>query len=201
MGGYGSGRRVQFGKDTVSDLKSIDIRKLQREGWLKQSGQIVTLTWRRGGRVTGDIKLLTAINHLTLVYRVRGNGEEWEDKKYDVAIDRTACHYGGSRVWFRCPCCNKRVAELYGGKVFACRHCHNLAYDSQRENKHDRLARKADKIRERLGWEGGILNGHGWKPKGMHWKTFERLQVKHHLVEEKIYTIIKAYLDKGVTIR
>ncbi|MBS1177027.1 MAG: uncharacterized protein H6R06_1439 [Proteobacteria bacterium] len=25
----------------------------------------------------------------------------------------------------------------------------------------------------------GILNGNGWKPKGMHWRTFERLQASH----------------------
>lgn len=31
----------------------------------------------------------------------------------------------------------------------------------------------------RLGWEPGILNGNGLKPKGMHWRTFERLQGQH----------------------
>jgi len=68
---------------------------------------------------------------------------------------------------------------LYGGTIFACRHCHRLAYDSQRERRDDRLTRRADRIRQRLGWEPGILNGDGGKPKGMHWRTFERLQDKH----------------------
>jgi hypothetical protein len=36
-----------------------------------------------------------------------------------------------------------------------------------------------DTIRRRLGWEPGILNGSGLKPKGMHWRTFERLQAEH----------------------
>ncbi|MGH8579130.1 MAG: hypothetical protein ACREVK_03055 [Gammaproteobacteria bacterium] len=27
--------------------------------------------------------------------------------------------------------------------------------------------------------EPGILNGNGWKPKGMHWRTFERLTAEH----------------------
>ena len=35
--------------------------------------------------------------------------------------------------------------------------------------------------RRRLGWEPGILNGDGLKPKGMHWRTFERLQGEHNL--------------------
>lgn len=32
---------------------------------------------------------------------------------------------------------------------------------------------------KRLGWESGIPNGNGDKPKGMHWRTFERLQSTH----------------------
>jgi len=30
-----------------------------------------------------------------------------------------------------------------------------------------------------LGWEPGCLNGHGEKPKGMRWDTFERLAAQH----------------------
>ncbi|MCP4465727.1 MAG: hypothetical protein GY813_03115, partial [Halieaceae bacterium] len=67
----------------------------------------------------------------------------------------------------------------YGGGIFACRHCRELAYPSQRETYDDRAARRADRIRDKLGWELGILNGDGWKPKGMHWSTFERLTVQH----------------------
>ncbi len=48
-------------------------------------------------------------------------------------------------------------------------------YPSQREDP----SRRADRIRERLGWEPGILNGPEGKPKGMHWRTFERLYVEH----------------------
>ena len=35
------------------------------------------------------------------------------------------------------------------------------------------------RIREKLRWKPGILNGNGWKPKGMHWNTFERLTAQH----------------------
>ena len=34
MGGMGSGRRYQGGKDTTSDMRPLDIRRLQRDGLL-----------------------------------------------------------------------------------------------------------------------------------------------------------------------
>ncbi len=68
---------------------------------------------------------------------------------------------------------------LYGGKVYACRHCNKLAYQTQREQAHDRAGSRADTIHKRLGWEAGILNGNGNKPKGMHWRTFDSLQAAH----------------------
>lgn len=93
----------------------------------------------------------------------------------------TPCNYGGQRAWWICPAvgCGRRVALLYGGKVYACRHCHRLAYSTQRERSHDRACSMADKLRDRLGWQAGILNDHGGKPKGMHWQTFQRLQARH----------------------
>lgn len=77
------------------------------------------------------------------------------------------------------PGARMRVTILYGGAIFACRHCYRLAYPSQRESDHDRAARRADKIRARLGWQLGILNGAGGKPKGMHHRTFQRLEYEH----------------------
>lgn len=88
---------------------------------------------------------------------------------------------GGRRPWFLCPAlgCGRRVAILYGGAIFACRHCYRLAYRCQRETADDRAARRADKTRARLGWEPGILNCEGGKPKAMRWRTFERLTAEH----------------------
>jgi hypothetical protein len=71
------------------------------------------------------------------------------------------------------------VAVLYApGQYFACRQCGGLGYATQKEDAGDRASRRADKLRKRLDWEPGILNGDGGKPKGMHWKTYQRL--KHH---------------------
>jgi hypothetical protein len=55
----------------------------------------------------------------------------------------------------------------------------NSPTSSSRECAGDRAARRAERLRARLGWEPGILNGEGGKPKWMRWRTFERLAAEY----------------------
>ena len=55
---------------------------------------------------------------------------------------------------FFCGDDNRRVGILYGGAIFACRHCRRLAYESQHEQPYDRALRRTQNIRERLGASG-----------------------------------------------
>ena len=182
MGGYSSSRRG--GKSTTNDMHVLDIRKIQRAGLLVP-GQSFGWQWTRGGEKIASINMRTDFDSplckVTLDYRTRPHGGEWKDMNYPVYVSWTGCNYGGQRVWWLCSArgCGRRVAVLYGGSVYACRHCHKLAYRTQREQAHDRASSKADKLRERLGWDAGILNGNGGKPKGMHWRTFDSLQATH----------------------
>ncbi len=178
MGGFGSGRHG--GKSTTGDMHVLDIRKIARTGLLK-SGQSFDWQWTCNGEKIASIKMRTDTDRVTLDYRARDRGGEWQAMNYPVRLSWTPCTYGGKRAWWLCPAagCGRRVAVLYGGKVYACRHCHQLAYRTQREQPHDRAGSKADKLRVRLQWEAGILNGNGNKPKGMHWATFERLEHEH----------------------
>jgi hypothetical protein len=124
-----------------------------------------------------------------LTYRHRSGGDNWKDESYPVYLTTTPCHMGGERHWFLCPArgCGQRVAVLYGGGIFACRKCCQLAYPSQREDTGDRAARRADRIRDRLRWPSGILQGSGWgKPKDMHWRTYERLCAEHDTLEDVV---------------
>ena len=179
MGGFNSGKHG--GKRTTADMRALDIRKLQREGLLTP-GRLFGWNWTRGGETVASINLAVGLGGVTLNYRNRPTGGQWQDMSYPVQVTYTACHHGGRRAWWLCPAvgCGRRVALLYGGAVFACRHCQRLAYPSQREAPYDRAFRRADKLRDRLGWVAGILNGEGSKPNGMHWLTYERLKAQHH---------------------
>lgn len=177
MGGRGSGRFWRFdGKATVDSRQAIDIRDWQREGLFEPD------CYLRGGFVRRNgIWIWLEADYVRLSYRRRTDDGELQELDYPVRLDATPCHYGGERHWFRCPGvgCGRRVAKLYlGRRYFVCRHCLNLAYPSQREASYERMARRANKLRERLGWDSGIFDAPEGKPKGMHWRTFERLSAE-----------------------
>jgi hypothetical protein len=175
MGRYSGG-----GKNTTSGMLFLDVRHLLRKGYLN-FGANSSLHWSRRGEPCGWISLRAYDGHIVLSYRTRRyEGEEWTNKEYPVTLEWTRCNYGGSRVWFRCPAaaCGRRVAILYGGSIFACRHCHQLAYDSQHETCHGRMLLKAQDIRQKLGGTPCIADEFPPKPKGMHWRTYYRWRQK-----------------------
>ncbi len=178
MGGWGSGRKYGS-KTTTSNYRKLDVRVLQRQGWLDVRYS-VTITWTRNKQPDGTISIRPESHLVTLSYRHQRAGEDWKSKEYTVDLDRTACHYGGVRVWFRCPArgCGRRVAVLYGGGIFACRQCHGLAYDSQNESRSDRSDARAWAIRELCGGWGCLLDP-VLRPKGMHLRTFRRLESEY----------------------
>jgi hypothetical protein len=182
MGGFGSGRG-QRGKDTTSDYRALDVRRFQRDGLLTP-GRSFGWNWTRDGETVASIQVRAESDRIILNYRHKTGGSDWQSMDYPVRLEWMGCTLGGQRAWFRCPAsgCGRRVALLYigGAGIFACRSCYKLAYASQRENRDDRATRRAEKIRERLGWVAGILNGEGDRPKGMHWPTFERLHAEHN---------------------
>jgi hypothetical protein len=180
MGGVGSGRRWHFSaKNTTDAFRALDVRRWARDGLL-EPGRAFGWQWTTSGEVTGSINVRSETGRVVLDYRSR-NANEWQAQNYPVRLTATPCHLGGVRQWFLCPAlgCGRRVAKLYGGAIFACRHCHQLAYPSQREGLSDRALRRAGGIRDKLGWQPGVANGYGPKPKGLHWRTFERLCAEH----------------------
>lgn len=180
MGGRGSGSWYRWDKKaTTNDYRQLRISRLVEEEVIKagvhHSG---VWQWMRDGERTAWINyrvntLDLPRPYMQLTYTV----DQTERVDYPVYLKTTRPHYGGMRWWFECPGqgCSRRVAVLYGGKYFVCRHCRQLAYHSQNQPAYDRLCDKAWKIAEQLGHEGNVIDGfYGKKPKGMHWKTYHR---------------------------
>lgn len=176
MGGYGSGNWHRYNSKTTTESQHmIDIR------WMKKHGKLVSgatglLSWARRGKESGSARYRLKSDRLILEYQSNQNGGEWENIEDQIFFEWTPCNYGRRRQWFLCPDCSKRVAVIYGGKYFRCRHCHNLTYSSQQESKPDRLMRKTRKIRTRLGASNDLTKPILFKPKNMHQKTFDRLR-------------------------
>ncbi len=204
MGGVGSGSWYRFNtKTTAEECQSIDVRYLHRNGLLKP-GHWFSFRWSRAGGKTGSIQGAVSgdgrAEQVTLLYRHRrGLGSEWEDVREPVELAWTACNFGGERPWFICPGadCSRRVAILYGpGRYFLCRHCYDLSYQSQRDNKMYRALHRAQDIRRRLGGSANMMEPFPEKPKGMHWRTYERLWWEHHEAEMEQLAGMREWLDK-----
>jgi len=177
MGGFGSGRHD--GKQKAEHCRKIDINKLLQAGCLK-SGYSGGWQWLEDGEQVANIGFNTVGNKITLRYRFRSNGSDWEEIEQPTQIRWTPCRYGGERPYFRCPggvngrACGRNAIKLFsGGKYFLCRHCYDLAYKSQSETRADRLFRRANKRRMALGGEAGV---YAWinRPKGMWQRTYIR---------------------------
>jgi hypothetical protein len=176
MGGQGSGHPYDRDKrDVVEDYWSLDINWLKREGCL-QPGLCSSIHWTREGQPSGSINLTAHEDKVALAYTYASGGTA-ESVNQTIPLDRTGCHFGGSRPWFFCPKCGQRVGVLCGaGKLFWCRHCYSLAYRSQQSSESDRLLMKAQAIRKRLGASPCTSDPIDSKPTGMHWRTFKRLK-------------------------
>lgn len=200
MGGYGStrwnGERTRL--DTAGLLK-LDVRWLARRGSLAP-GAISTLSWTRGdGQPVGDIMTIMDRERpfLTLAYSTRPDGDAaWTRHHYRVWLASSPCHYGGTRDWFSCPHCGARRALLYSaGGIFSCRACHDLAYTSTREDAATSCDRRIRRAADRLGNDENGRRGFLWtmpdKPKGMHWRTYDRLTgmlYQEHELREELFT-------------
>lgn len=167
-GGYraGAGRPASHAKTT--QYLGLDVRALHRRRLLA-AGSSFSWTWSRDGEPVGTISVrvpYTSTVHLDY----RRNGEPRHD-----AIDLwlSPCAYGGTRPWFSCPRCKRRVAIVYLGNVTGCRQCLRLRYPSQSEDILDRSWRRTSRVLQKL---GRATDDTPWRPSGMRRRTYERLR-------------------------
>jgi hypothetical protein len=89
------------------------------------------------------------------------------------------------------------VTKLYaGGRLFACRHCYDLAYASQQESLRERGLFKSQKIRMDLGGSPNMLEEFPDKPKGMQWRTYDRIRTTHDRARKKSMTGLMQSADR-----
>lgn len=190
MGGHGSGNWYRWNTaTTLEETKRIDIRYMRKQGFLAQ-GMSGSLRWHVGDKPSGDIRFTTTQDYLQINYRYREHGGEWHPIEQRINFDRTPCNYGGERMWFLCPRCNHRVGVLSGhGALFLCRKCHQLPYASENEGRNNKLFSRKHKLGKRIFEHYECGQGYG-KKKGMHWKTFERLQGRYEQNEASIMRVL-----------
>jgi len=193
-------RPAYGGRQTCEGCKSLDVRRLHRDDLLRASLKY-SWSWSRNGEPSGDIRIETESDALILIFRVRQYGAEWKDIRQRVPIDWTSCRFGGRRPWFICAVykngryCGRRAVKFYGaGDLFACRSCCDLAYASQQQSPRDRGVSQAQKIKERLGGSASLFGGFPDKPRGMHWRTYERLRTRAEAAEEFSTALLMQYL-------
>src|SRR5262245_54892662 len=122
MVSLGSGRRARWGtQQTVEDYCRLDVRSLQRMGYLTPGASAFLTLQNRRGKGIGSIRITTTEEDVQLRYRSHRIGQDIEET---VPLVWTSCHYGGNRPWFLCPggvndpACWRRVAILYDAGTY-----------------------------------------------------------------------------------
>lgn len=183
MGGYGSGRYLRLAVKNsrrVNQFQTVDIRQY-RKMYRLQPGNPTRIEFeysRKGGSPFIPVSARVV----------------WVPYPF------------GQRPFFQCPDCGRRCCLLYLAERCACRQCLRLAYPVQFETKLDQGFRRAWKARMKLVQPNGrsacgdfIFDSQ--RPKGMHWRTFNRLrdeadQVAAALWNGPIAQVDRKMLDK-----
>ncbi len=210
MGGPGSGRRWGSGRATTEGRLKLDVSWLARNGYL--SGGVErrgALTWSRGDERVGAIGIAGRRDAIEVSGRWRSNAacdsREWREMRAGAQVEWTSCRFGGVRPFFVCPGCARCVLHLYiDGPALSCRHCQRLTYASRRERESDRLMRRANTLRRRLGGPPGAAHDIAPRPKHMRRTTYERIVEAIRELEAASLSHLAAFvlaMDRGLTTR
>lgn len=196
MGGYGSGKR-DSSKSWTCEAYRVDVRMLSRVGLIDPTNPNriaeMPLRYTRNGQPGGSLLVRhdgQRPHEFVIEYRSRRSRDDaWQDVQETISLEWTPCHYGGQRVWCRCPGCGRRKAVLYmlRGR-FYCVACNRLAYATTREDDLMRLGRRGYALLERLGAERTWVLQWWWppdKPPRMHWRTYDRLIREWHRIRRQ----------------
>ncbi len=199
MGGLGSGRPRRLYRRTTDELPRLDVNELRREGGLEW-GEETPFRWLIGLRDEVRLQVRSTDHSLACCLTYARAGYEVETVAYTVPVSWTACNYGGQRPWLHCPApsCGRRAVSLYlDGAYLVCRRCAGVRYESQTQSKHVRQVRKAQRIREALGGQPGLVHAFPPRPKGMHLVTYESRRREVKSAESAYLTAVQIELGQA----
>jgi hypothetical protein len=181
------------GGGTVEGTRAIDVMRLLRCGYLA-GPRLGNLQWTSQDGSIASVLVAGGRDGVTLDYRVKSHGGDWQSVKQRIPIRWTPCRLGGERPWFICDVtargvhCGRRVAKLYsGGRLFACRHCYHLNYAIQCVGPMDRAHLRLACLHRKLAadYDGPDIPPPP-KPKWMRWKTYSRIAQQIEAGQEQL---------------
>ncbi|MCP1372628.1 hypothetical protein [Dyella lutea] len=192
----------------IESALKLDLRRMFSSNALRPGGE-TSGSWRWTDSYTGE--KIGAVNYrsvlgdesgtLTLTYATKNREGERKKVTCAIALSSIPLHYGGRRWYMRCPCSGRRALTLFkwnGIEQF----CHREAikprptYASQRVGGSNRIFAQRWALRHRLGDDVSDLFGEPCKPKGMHWRTFERFAVRDAQLANREFGHLKKLLAR-----
>lgn len=123
----------------------------------------------------------------------------------DLPVTATQCNYGGSRYWWQCPKCGRRVGVLYAlpwkFKEWACRHCHEAVHESSKTGVYKRECNKSMNLLFKysrkpltalLPFDFLSMDD---KPRRMSWKRWIKIFIKQATARNKAVTFHLRAMD------
>lgn len=211
MGGYGSGRWSSNNKkEIVEHSRPIDASSLTRRGILGpglfRSGGLQWVNVSSGqaqSSIGYEVSTDWNAGTLRLRYTFTESGDSMD---YSIELQTTRPQYGGIRWWFTCPVargggetCGRRVQKLYlpsGRRYYGCRHCYDLSYAGRNGSALDRSREKARGIRLRLGGSPSLVDPFPPKPRGMWWRTYERLRDRYEHADTRATLLLQDWMTR-----
>lgn len=177
---YSGGWRPHLENALCLDVRRmLKLRALQpgnetqgRWQWTADGQPLASVSYR--GTLTDTAGVLT----LDYSHRDKTTGER-QPVTSCITLESLPCPHGGRRWFARCPYSQRRAVKLYKWPGIA-QFCHREAitpkptYAIQRLSGTDRINAQRWALRAKLGDKYSDLFGEPFKPKGMHWRTFER---------------------------
>lgn len=203
----GRGRWLRMDRRrTVDDMLRLNAHKVMTHapgasGWVGD-WRWQWRTWQ--GPQTATVALTVTVGERAVLrYNWRGQPVQ----PYTVAVATTQPPFGGVRYWWLCPHCGRRVADLYGGRLFLCRQCHGLTYRTAQAGSADvtpSVQNRLRVLRKRLAIDDADDDSR-WlsKPVKMRWRTYERLEAEYldlAALADQVW-LVKLYAVSGLRQR